>query len=797
MTGFCSKIQAYKVAGSAGCIFNSGKTGHPILSELHKSAQQVRLDKGTISVNDRICGKVIQTEESSSLCPIGYFPCGNQSVCLPLHLRCNGVEECENGTDESNCVDKVIQTEESSTLCTSGYFQCGNQSVCLPLRLRCNGFEECENGTDESNCVIIKRERTSPFCPSGYFPCGNETVCLPQTLHCNGIEDCENGGDESNCDDLSGWPQVMEWYMTQLILVVDSTENCTLTTYPSRCTCQGMSAGCNSLGLLTMPTFSSNLAVLLLQYNLISTISKKSFWGLYSLTKLILSHNRISVLEPGLFKDLHHLEWLILDNNMIRSVTRKSFDGLKLLFFLYLTNNSLDHVPNVCREIPNLRWLDLEGNNIVTIEKAALEMCTSLSVLDLSANMIEEFPPTFFRGLRYMQLMNLSGNPINHLHVNQFDDLASLRSLDLDNIDSLNIETRMFKKVERLAYIYFKKFEYCKYSPNVRSCKPNTDGISSFENLLASTILRIFVWFVAFIICFGNFFVICMRSFIKTENRLHTLSIKSLCCADCLMGVYLFLIGAFDVKYRGEYNKHAQQWMESTKCQLIGALAMLSTEVSVMLLTYMTLEKYMCIVFPFNHYRPGKRQTMSTLILIWIAGFIIAIIPLWNKSLFGNYYGKNGVCFPLYSDQFENLGARGYSTGIFLGLNLLAFIIIVFSYTSMFYSIHKTGAQSAERSFFSREVAIAKRFFFIVFTDFLCWIPIFLLKILSLLRVEIPGNVTSWVVIFILPINSALNPILYTITTASFQEKLKQCLQSQDFLGPTKSLTSSTQTSNV
>lgn len=39
------------------------------------------------------------------------------------------------------------------------------------------------------------------------------------------------------------------------------------------------------------------------------------------------------------------------------------------------------------------------------------------------------------------------------------------------------------------------------------------------------------------------------------------------------------------------------------------------------------------------------------------------------------------------------------------------------------------------------------------------------------------GTVTSWVVIFILPINSALNPILYTITTAPFQEQLKGCLR--------------------
>lgn len=78
-----------------------------------------------------------------------------------------------------------------------------------------------------------------------------------------------------------------------------------------------------------------------------------------------------------------------------------------------------------------------------------------------------------------------------------------------------------------------------------------------------------------------------------------------------------------------------------------------------------------------------------------------------------------------------------------IGLNLVAFIIIVFAYTSMFYSVHTTAAKAVERSVFSMEVAIAKRFFFIVFTDALCWIPIFLLKLFSLLQVEIPGDRAS------------------------------------------------------
>lgn len=38
-----------------------------------------------------------------------------------------------------------------------------------------------------------------------------------------------------------------------------------------------------------------------------------------------------------------------------------------------------------------------------------------------------------------------------------------------------------------------------------------------------------------------------------------------------------------------------------------------------------------------------------------------------NEDVFGNYYGRNGVCFPLHSDRQEKPTAKGYSTGIFLG----------------------------------------------------------------------------------------------------------------------------------
>jgi len=67
-----------------------------------------------------------------------------------------------------------------------------------------------------------------------------------------------------------------------------------------------------------------------------------------------------------------------------------------------------------------------------------------------------------------------------------------------------------------------------------------------------------------------------------------------------MMGVYLLIIACEDVILRGHYNRHALQWMTSWCCQATGVLAMTSCEVSVFILTYMSVERYLTIAFPFK-----------------------------------------------------------------------------------------------------------------------------------------------------------------------------------------------------
>uniref|UniRef100_A0A669CSJ7 G-protein coupled receptors family 1 profile domain-containing protein n=1 Tax=Oreochromis niloticus TaxID=8128 RepID=A0A669CSJ7_ORENI len=128
--------------------------------------------------------------------------------------------------------------------------------------------------------------------------------------------------------------------------------------------------------------------------------------------------------------------------------------------------------------------------------------------------------------------------------------------------------------------------------------------------------------------------------------------------SDCLMGVCLFFVGVSDVKFCGQYNRNALLWLSI----LLHVFPQVSD-----LLTYLTLEKFLVIVFPFILTACMLSRFKVILASIWLLGFIIAAVPLMNEDVFGNYYGRNGVCFPLHSHRQEKPTAKGYSTGIFLG----------------------------------------------------------------------------------------------------------------------------------
>ncbi|CAH1267768.1 RXFP2 [Branchiostoma lanceolatum] len=673
------------------------------------------------------------------------------------------------------------------------------------------------------------------FCPPGQFSCeDSDNTCLDQHLWCDNITHCDNEYDEDEviCSDNTGGGVIFDDEFYYIWSPGEDQPNypewCELPDVPAVCTCtEGTNVSCAGQNLSSVPdNISHNVTRLYLQDNNIkrlpdfsfikytmltylnlgrnglSVLEPRSLSGLFNLTKLFLHDNELETIAEGTFQDLHRLRWLYLERNRLTSISRGALSGMTNLDLLSLIENRIVELQagHICEDLPSLsflflqenqieilrlkafvgcehlRFLEIDHNKIAKVEKGVFDRMFSLTDLSLAGNKISRLPSDFFRNLSHIDHLNLSFNPFSELEEGMFDGLRNMASLDLRGIKIKNISRRMFKDLTSLSHIYFSRFRYCGFAPHVRNCEPKTDGLSSFNDLLANVVLRMSVWVIAIVTCLGNTAVMIGRTVMKQENKVHSLFIKNLCASDFIMGVYLLIIATKDMLFRGVYHRYTHAWTNSLSCQITGFLAMLSAEVSVLLLTYMSVERFLCVVFPYRDNRPNIKQAAVAICLIWFFGVVLCAVPLFVPYYFDHFYGSNGVCFPLHLHEPYMTGWE-YSAFIFLGVNFASVLVIASAYVGMFISIQRTRQQIATHLTLFTDMSFAKRFFFIVLTDSLVWLPITIIKFIALTGIPISGSMYAWIVIFILPINSAINPILYSLTTRTFTTLLENIVK--------------------
>ncbi|XP_064083928.1 relaxin receptor 1-like [Macrobrachium nipponense] len=377
-----------------------------------------------------------------------------------------------------------------------------------------------------------------------------------------------------------------------------------------------------------------------------------------------------------------------------------------------------------------------------------------------------------FAGLGQLKNLILQDNGLVGFEDGTFDDLISVESLCLrgNNLRELP-PSGGFTEMAKLEYIYFDEFQQCALALHVRICEPKGDGISSVEHLLDSLVLRVSVWVMGLLACAGNLIVLIGRFVVKEPNRVHSFYIKNLSLSDLLMGVYLFIIASYDAFFRGAYIRHEASWRRSWQCNLCGFLSTLSSEASVLTLTTITLDRYCSIVHPLTLKERTLRVAWAVMAVTWLLAALLALLPLSGLPYYGdNFYGSNGMCLPLHiHDPYAK--AWEHSAIIFIGLNLMAFMFIAYAYCRMVFAIHES--QMSLRSTQEKQDRIlVKRFAFIVGTDFLCWMPVIIIKVMALAGVVIDRTLYAWLAVFVLPVNSALNPILYTLATKIFKQQV-------------------------
>ena len=298
--------------------------------------------------------------------------------------------------------------------------------------------------------------------------------------------------------------------------------------------------------------------------------------------------------------------------------------------------------------------------------------------------------------------------------------------------------------------------------------------------------------------------------------------ILNISIADFIMGIYLITIASYDASFSGFYGEVDRKWRSSLKCSVIGSLAVISSETSCFLMVVLTSFRLKNITQPVESVNASTRPWKLCIILAWLFSFILGIVPMlpqtsqyflhsfsysspfqngtWfttnleqfacrlsalsNKTiqftgnifqsvetfvagsfpndasvkLFG-YYGETSVCMPRF---YVAYGESSWEfTLAMMTLNFLSFIFISVSYFIIYKHSTSSSAKLGTKRPDNQAATMQKRIARIIATDFCCWIPICVMAFVRL-GVEFTDIAYQISAVLLLPINSAMNPILFS-----------------------------------
>ncbi|XP_070198742.1 G-protein coupled receptor GRL101-like [Littorina saxatilis] len=598
----------------------------------------------------------------------------------------------------------ITYSENQSLECPPAHFQCPGSGYCLPVFTRCNSVYDCQGRQDEADC-----DRYT--CP-GFYRCRASAVCLTAAEMCDGVFHCPQHDDELLCDFVC----------------------------PPGCTCHGHAFFCG--GLVHVGRF----------------------------VELRYLHASGSGLRPVDVNNNTMLVYLNLASCALRELSHLSLPNLHSLHLgdNYLTEVSDEHLFH----LPKLRHLSLAGNPLTSVfrnQRVDPVHFTFLRILDLSRVTIRMFHMSALRLFPNIEVLNLRDCEVDTLSTDRFKTPASLHVLDVRGCPLTYFPRDLLQGLGQLREVLADNYKLCcpltlPSGFNLADCRAPSDEVSSCDNLLRSHIYRVFLALFAALALLGNLTAFVARGILGEMKNGFDIFTVTLCTADFLMGVYLAIIGVADRVYLGSYLWNDVSWRRSTACKVAGFLSMTSNEVSALVVCLITLDRLLVLRFPFSRVRFSKKSGALASGLVWVVGVVLALIPLLSPTAHWGFYSLNGICMPLPITR-KKFPGHHYSFSLLIVFNFVLFMLIAVGQLLIYQSVQRNSLQHADsttkRS--SKDQRLARRLITVAMSDFLCWFPIGLLGILSSAGQPISGEVNVAMAIFVLPLNSAINPFLYTV----------------------------------
>ena len=229
---------------------------------------------------------------------------------------------------------------------------------------------------------------------------------------------------------------------------------------PGMCQCDLSKASvtCKSGYWRHIPKLPGNCTQLFIETGYITTLETHSFSLYPKLTRLSLVKVNMNKIQSGAFEGLTSLQFLSLDRNKLNSLPTLAFQNTPVLSSLSLKKNEFNEIPHdsICL-VKHLAILLLTDNKLTNLSFPPCYMNIShLGVLDLSSNPINEIHKQDFANLQYSHIgeLRLRNCKLKRLQEDVFAHLQGLTSINLSGNKFETFPKDIFKNLTSLLHLY-------------------------------------------------------------------------------------------------------------------------------------------------------------------------------------------------------------------------------------------------------------------------------------------------------------------------------------------------------
>ena len=428
-----------------------------------------------------------------------------------------------------------------------------------------------------------------------------------------------------------------------------------------------------------------------------------------------------------------------------------------ILYFgkvIYLPGNN---IAIICSQIMSKQCflLDLRINSIQFLLSDCFSLLKSLRSLSLANNKIKFVESNSFHRLNQLKFLNLSSNPLWNLASFVISNQINGIIFSTTDVNLTNIETNAFLGTG-ITVTIAQNYHICCLVTVTYFCSAQQPWYVSCTDIFSNIYMRLCYILISTLIIFHNVFSIIINI---SSKKNASLIISFINISHLMLAMYLIAILVGDYTLQSSAVIKEQEWRSAPLCLFAFGSILYQTMSNQLLHIFLSLSRVMVVLYPIDS-RFKEAGFVYMFMSFLVAGSFLTSVVVTLMFTFYNDILTNNLCLPFVDPTGSIMMIKviiwGTATSQSITLIILASlnVLLIKKLDESRKYVDRASSKENQDQILKTHIVIS------VFINFISWFPMNGIFLTLMFLPRYPLGLVAWAVIFILPLNSIITPII-------------------------------------